>query len=286
MDTLYTRYKPLLFTLAYQLLGSIADAEDAVQDVFLKAYDINLEEMDQPKAYLCRMVTNRSLDQLRSAKRRRERYIGPWLPEPIPTPEGDALESVVRSDLLSYAMLVLLERLTPRERAVFVLREALCFDHSAIAGLMGISESNCRKIMSRARAKAGISEEETVTAEAGAGEWVVRFMSALEQGNLDALLALLSEDVVLLSDGGGKVLAAAHPIETRLRVARFLLGIKDKALHNNEPLQAELREVNGQLALLIRTQAGIDTILLVHVEQETIRHVYLVRNPDKLGAFN
>ncbi|UKS27465.1 RNA polymerase sigma factor SigJ [Paenibacillus sp. HWE-109] len=282
MDTFYAQYKPLLFTLAYQLLGSSADAEDAVQDVFVKAYDVQLETVEHPKAYLCRMVTNRSLDQLRSVKRQRRHYVGPWLPEPILTSGEDALESVVRNDLLSYAMLVMLERLSPRERAVFVLREALMFDYPTIAGLLDLSETNCRKLMSRARAKMGISEEETVSGKADAGEWVGRFMSALEQGNLDTLVSLLSEDVVLFSDGGGKVTAAIQPVETSIRVARFLIGIKNKFAQSAEAIQAEFKEVNGQAALLIRTGAGIDSIILLHVERERIRHVYLIRNPDKL----
>mgnify|MGYP001319152620 CR=1 FL=1 len=174
------------------------------------------------------MVTNRCLDLLKSARRRRETYVGPWLPEPIPTPETDALEAVVRSDLLSYAMLVLLERLTPAERAVFVLREAIGFDYPDIAELTGKSETNCRKLMSRARSKMGITDKEPVAGEAAGPEWVSRFLAALEQGDVDTLLSLLAEDVVLVSDGGGKAFAASRPIESRDRVLSFLIGAMRK----------------------------------------------------------
>ena len=224
MEELYDQYKALLFTLAYQLTGSVADAEDVVQDVFFKAYDVHAERLEEPKAYLCKMVTNRCLNLHKSAQKRKEVYIGPWLPEPIRMPEADTLETmVVRRDLLSYAMLVLLERLTPTERTVFVLREAFGFDYSEIAELLGKREANCRKLMSRARSKMGISEEESVATEAVELEWVSRFLTSLEQGNVDHVLSLLTEDVMLVADGGGKVTAFKRPVQTRDRVARVLL---------------------------------------------------------------
>lgn len=151
----------------------------------------------------------------------------PWLPEPIRTaPVADTFEmTVVRRDLLSYAMLVLLERLTPTERAVFVLREALGFDYPEIAEILGKREANCRKLMSRAKSKMGISEKEPVVAEAVELEWVSRFLTSLEKGNVDQILSLLTEDVILVSDGGGKVLAFTRPIQTRDQVVRILAGI-------------------------------------------------------------
>src|SRR5690625_3127718 len=151
MHKLYRQYKGLLFTLAYQLTGSASDAEDAVQDVFLKLHDVKQERLVEPKAYLCKMVTNRCLDLLKSARKKREQYFGQWLPEPIPTSLDEGFESVARGELLSYAMLVLLERLSPAERAVFVLREALSFEYAVISELVDKSEANCRKLNSRAR---------------------------------------------------------------------------------------------------------------------------------------
>jgi RNA polymerase sigma-70 factor (TIGR02957 family) len=282
MTGLYEKYKALLFTLAYQLTGSVADAEDAVQDVFMKIYKLNLDHLQEPKAYLCKMVTNRCLDLLKSAQRRREQYYGPWLPEPVPTPDGDSFESVIRSDLLSYAMLVLLERLSPSERTVFVLREALCFDYPTIAEFVDKSETNCRKLMSRAREKMGISEEEPIRAEPAGEEWVQRFIMALAQNNVNSVLALLAEDVVLISDGGGKTFAAAHPIETPERVARFLLGVIQKVSHYGEDVQIELTPLNGQIGLIVRTNGVTQTAVLMHVENNAICNLYFVRNPDKL----
>ncbi|WP_053377550.1 RNA polymerase sigma-70 factor [Paenibacillus sp. FJAT-27812] len=282
MEDLYTKYKGLLFKLAYQLTGTASDAEDIVQDVFMKAHGIALDQMANPKAYLCKMTTNRCLDVLKSARKRRELYIGPWLPEPIPTPDADALGAVIQKDLLSYAMLVLLERLTPAERAVFVLREALCFEYADIAELIGKGESNCRKLMSRARAKMGMAEDASVSIEEAGEEWIGRFLIALEQGNVSTVLSLLSEDVVLLSDGGGKALAAIQPVATRERVAQFLFGLIRKAAQDGMSLQVEITGLNGQTGLVIRTGGQLETVALLHVEQETIRHIYFIRNPDKL----
>lgn len=279
MKELYERYKGLLFTLAYQLTGSVADAEDAVQDVFVKVYDISPERMKEPKAYLCKMVTNRCLDLLKSARKRREQYFGPWLPEPLPTADTDLSEAVVRNDLLSYAMLALLERLSPAERAVFVLREALCFDYPVIAELTGKSEANCRKLMSRARGKMGISDDQPLSAEPAGEEWVHRFLHALGQGNVDTVLSLLAEDVVIVSDGGGKALAAAHPIETRDRAARFLLG----TIRNlPDRFEVELTHLNGETGLIIRSGADVIAAAFMHVERDLLKSMFIVRNPDKL----
>ncbi|WP_312473294.1 RNA polymerase sigma factor SigJ [Neobacillus sp.] len=282
MTELYEKYKKLLFTLAYQLTGSAADAEDAVQDVFVKFYQLNLDHLKEPKAYLCKMMTNHCYDLLKSASWRREQYFGPWLPEPVPTPDDDSFESVVRSDLLSYAMLVLLERLSPVERTIFVLREALCFDYPTISEFVDKSEANCRKLMSRARGKMGISEEESMSSELAGEEWVQRFMAALEQNNIHSVLALLAEDVVLISDGGGKRSAATHPIETPERVASFLLGLFKKASNLGENVQIELTPLNGQTGLVVRTDGVIETVLFIHVVNNAIGNLYFVRNPDKL----
>jgi RNA polymerase sigma-70 factor (TIGR02957 family) len=282
MQELYEQYKGLLFTLAYQLTGSASDAEDVVQDVFLKLYDVKPERLVEPKAYLCKMVTNRCRDLFKSARKRREQYFGQWLPEPILTPNDESFESVVRGELLSYAMLVLLERLSPAERAVFVLREALGFEYPDIAELVGKNEANCRKLISRARGKMGITPEEPVYPEAASEEWVSRFLAALEQGNMDTVLSMLAEDVVLVSDGGGKAIAAVHPIESRDLVARFLLGLIRKAPHYEGGVHVEMRDINGQTGLVVRSGEGIETVALMHVERNAIRNLYFVRNPDKL----
>jgi len=281
MEELYEQYKALLFTLAYQLTGSAADAEDAVQDVFIKAGDVHPERLEAPKAYLCKMVTNHCLNLQKSARKKREMYVGPWLPEPIRTQSTDTLETtVVRRDLLSYGMLVLMERLTPTERAVFVLREALDFDYTEIAELLGKQEANCRKLMSRAKSKMEISEEEQVAAEAVDREWVNRFLDFLEQGNVDHMLSLLTEDVIFVSDGGGKAIAAIHPIQMRVPVAHFLLGGFTNVVRRN--LRFEAAPLNGEMGLILR--AGDEAIgaLFVQLQDGKFARIFFVRNPDKL----
>ncbi|ACT00537.1 RNA polymerase sigma-70 factor [Paenibacillus sp. JDR-2] len=281
MIELYERYKGLLFSLAYQLTGSAADAEDAVQDVFLKVQNMNPEKLHEPKAYLCKMITNRCLDHLRSARVRREQYVGPWLPEPIAQYYDDGLEEVVRHDLLSYAMLALLERLSPSERAVFVLREALGFDYPAIAELTGKSEQNCRKLMSRARAKMGLTEEELLTGGTIEQAWINRFVAALSEGEVDIVLSMLAEDAVLVSDGGGKASAAVRPIETRERVAQFLLGIFRKSQITSH-MTVELKPLNGEPAFVFRQEGIVDSVVFLEQREEVLHRIFIVRNPDKL----
>ncbi|MFP5114082.1 RNA polymerase sigma factor SigJ [Bacillaceae bacterium C204] len=283
MEELYDQYKALLFTLAYQLTGSVEDAEDVVQDVFFKAYEVLPERLEEPKAYLCKMVTNRCLDLQKSARKRREVYVGPWLPEPIQTPEATLEMTVVRNDLLSYAMLVLLERLTPTERVVFVLREAMGFNYSEIAELLGKREANCRKLMSRARTKMEISEEETVMAEAVESKWVSRFLTSLEEGNVDHVLSLLTEDVMFVADGGGKATAFKHPVQMRDRVARVLLkGFEDTAFYFQEKIHFEIVPLNGETGILLRAGDEIVAAIFIQPLRGKIARIYAVRNPDKL----
>ncbi|WJH37207.1 RNA polymerase sigma-70 factor [Paenibacillus sp. CC-CFT747] len=282
MQELYTKYKRLLFKLAYQLTGSVSDAEDVVQDVFLKVYDVPEDKLAEPKAYLCKMVTNRCRDLHKSAHKRREEYFGEWLPEPFLSSNEDSMESVVRDDLLSYAMMALLERLTPSERSVFVLREALGFDYQEIATLVEKSEANCRKLFSRAHAKMGLTSEELVHRESADYEWVHRFLAALKQGNMNQLLSMLDQEVILVSDGGGKVQAAINPILTPDRVARFLLGPIRQVCTMDEAA-VKVVEINGQPGIILSSRKGVDSVLMLHVEGHLIRNLYIVRNPDKLS---
>ncbi|MFC4777782.1 RNA polymerase sigma factor SigJ [Paenibacillus sp. GCM10023252] len=282
MQELYTKYRGLLLKLAYQLTGSVADAEDIVQDVFVKVYDVPPERLAQPKAYLCKMVTNRCRDLYKSARRKREQYFGEWLPEPLFGTIDDGMDTVVRSDLLSYGMLVLLEKLTPSERTVFVLREALGFGYEEIAELMDKTDANCRKLYSRARAKMGISSHEQISPEPADEEWVQGFLAALEQGNLTQIVSMLDQNVVAIADGGGKANAAVNPIITREHVAQLLTGIFRK-LTARADMQIEVRPMNGQLGMVFRTSEGIHMVGMLQVENNLAHHVYLIRNPDKLN---
>ncbi|QHT61017.1 sigma-70 family RNA polymerase sigma factor [Paenibacillus lycopersici] len=283
MQELYEQYKGLLFKLAYQLTGSVSDAEDAVQDVFLKIYDVLPEKLAEPKAYLCKMITNRCRDLRKAARNKREQYFGEWLPEPYSNPEDSLESSVIRDDLLSYGTLVLLERLSTTERMVFVLREAFGFEYAELAKIVDKTETNCRKLYSRAKSKMGIDSEETVHADEASEAWISGFLAAIKQGNVNQVLSMLDEAVVLVSDGGGKVRAAVEPIVTRARVAEFLLGpVRRLAAADGEPI-FDIAPVNGQPALILRSEDGIHTVGLFHVEGNSIRNLYFVRNPDKLG---
>jgi len=285
-EELYLQYKGLVFTLAYQLTGSASDAEDVVQDVFLKVHGVDPKRLTNPKAYLCRMTTNRCRDLLKSARRKRERYIGEWLPEPIFTSREESLHAVIREELLSYAVLVLLERLTPVERAVFVLREALNFEFAEIAEVVGKSEANCRKLLSRAREKMKLAGDEPIRPEASDEAWIRRMLSALERDDAEAVVSLLAEDVVLVSDGGGKAVAAVHPIVSKDSVAKFLLGLFRQIPYYKGGVRIEIREINGQPAVTVRSGGEIETIVLIHVGRNAIRNLFFVRNPDKLRHLN
>ncbi|CAM4305875.1 RNA polymerase sigma factor SigJ [Paenibacillus tarimensis] len=280
MNELYIKYRRLLFTIAYQLTGSIEDAEDAVQEVFIKYSKLDGAAVGEPKAYLCKMVTNYCLDQLKSARRRRE-YIGPWLPDPLLTPDDDAISGVIRTDLLSYALLVLLERLSPAERAVFVLREALQYEYSEIAEITDRKEAGCRKLMSRAKAKMGYSDHEVITPKKADDNWVRGFLGALEKGKVEVVLGMLAKDATLVSDGGGKVSAAAHPVRTKERVSGFLFGLLRKNSSFGH-VAYELAPMNQQTGVIVRSEGLIIAAVLLHRNEDVIHNIYFVRNPDKL----
>lgn len=228
------------------------------------------------------MVTNRCLDLLKSARKKREQYFGQWLPEPIPTSLDEAFESVARRELLSYAMLVLLERLSPAGRAVFVLREALSFKYSVISELVNKSEANCRKLNSRARGKLEVNIKEPIRAQTDNEDWVRQFLVALEQGNIDNVVFMLAEDVTLISDGGGKAPAALNPVESSDHVARFLLGLIRKTPTNAEGVNIKLSNINRQVGLVIHSNERVIGAVLIYIKSNVVHNLYFVWNPDKL----
>lgn len=286
MEELYKHYKGMLLRLAYQMTGMWSDAEDVVHDVFLKVCDVHPSGLsEEPKAYLCKMVVNRSRDLFKSARKRRERYFGEWLPEPLPTSDDEPLDFIVRNELLSYATLVLLEKLSPAERAVFVLREALGFDYAGIAEIIGKSEANCRKLFSRAKGKMEIGDGEPINTGTDRDAWIRRFVAALEQNNTEQVISMLADDVVLISDGGGKAFAAVRPIEYRDAVSKFLFGFSRKTPHYEGGIQIELSRINGQTGVIVRIGKQVDSVVMIHAIEQTIRNIYIIRNPDKLGLF-
>lgn len=286
VEQLYREYKPLLTSIAYRMLGSMSEAEDAVQDVFVSVSKLDQENpIAHPKAYLVKMLTNRALNVMKSAPRKRESYPGQWLPEPIIEfdPEGEPLDRIVQHEQLGYAMLVLLQTCTPPERAVFVLRESFGYDYADIAAMLDKSEAACRKIYSRASAKIGHRDSAMTEAalDASIERFVQSFAKAISTGRLETFLHLLTEDAVLLSDGGGIVRSALNPIKGRERVAAFFSGIAGKGSFMG---QLKPASISGQRGLLLVREDRIPFAIVFEPDEQLngIRAIYMVSNPEKL----
>ncbi|WP_216216527.1 RNA polymerase sigma-70 factor [Amycolatopsis aidingensis] len=275
--------RPRLLGLAYRLLGSATEAEDAVQDAFLRWDQADRASIGTPSAWLAKVVTNLCLNRLTSARARRERYLGPWLPEPVRTTDGalGPLDTVEQRDSVSMALLVLLERLGPAERAVFVLREAFGYGHREIAEIVELSESNCRQLYRRARqrlAEAGGQAPAPPDRTRWQG-FVERFLAAAREGDLSGLEQLLAEDVTSWADGGGKVHAARKPIHGRERVAQYLLRGLSRYVQGFE---LRMTEVNDQPALVSVADGTVQGVLLLEVAGDHIVTLRTIANPDKL----
>jgi len=280
---MYEAYRPLLFSIAYRMTGVVMEAEDLVQEVFLAVDSEALAAMEHPKSYLCRAITNRSLDYLRSARKRRNVYVGPWLPEPLVVRAADdPLQQVLLADEWSMAYLLLMESLTPMERAVLVLREAFAFEYDEVATIVSKSAANCRKLCSRAKQKLGTDMERSAArAETQAIEQqlLLNLMTAVQKGDIAGALAVLAPDVTLFSDGGGHVVAALRPVRTADHVIRFLFGLRSKS--SIEP-RVEFAAVNGGPGLLFYAGDQIDSVLCFHSVEGQITDLYIIRNPEKL----
>lgn len=262
------------------MIGSISEAEDIVQETFLKAYQVNIEELENKKAYLCKMVTNRSLDVLKSARFKREQYVGPWNPEPLLLDDlgNDPALALLKKDGLSIAYLRMMEHLSPDERAVLLLREVFEFSYNEIGSIVEKSEENCRKIFSRAKSKISRVDSESLHYEKNKSI-VNRFIEAFQLQKTDALLELLSENVTLYSDGGGIVRAAIRPIVTFQNVSAFLLGLLKKAPEN---FSIDVKNVNGQPAIVIYLNGQLSNIISFFIMDEQIEEIYMTLNPNKL----
>ena len=273
----WTTHRNLLFTVAYEMLGSAADAEDVVQEVWLRWVDVDVAQVRDPRAYLVRMTTRLALNRLRTLARRREDYVGTWLPEPLLTAPDVALD-VELADSVSTAMLLVLETLPPVERAVFVLREVFDVPYAEIAEAVGKSEPAVRQVASRARAHVAERRPRSSVSTAERDEVIERFRAATETGDLQGLMDVLAPDVVLMTDGGGKVQAALNPIRGRDKVLRFLAGVTPDALEL-EPVW-----LNGSPAIQFVVDGQRDGVGTMLVEDGVVTRLFLVRNPDKLGA--
>lgn len=277
----FERHRPRLFGLAYRMLGSAHEAEDTVQDAYLRFTTADRTGIEHPAAWLAKVVTNLCLTRLTSARARRESYVGTWLPEPVLTADGTLgpLESAEQRDAVSTALLVLLERLTPTERAVYVLREAFAYGHREIAGVLGLGEANCRQLYRRAVHRLGEPESRFEPGPERRERLVASFLTAARDGDLAGLEKLLADDVTWWSDGGGKVSAARWPIEGRDRVLRFLAGGMQRFAADWDFSTAE---VNGAPALVARAGDTLVGVVSFEIRDGLVGDLRAVLNPDKL----
>lgn len=278
-DAVFEEYRPLLLGLAYRLLGSMWDAEDVVQEAYLRWAAADRADIRVPRAFLITVVSRLALDQLRSARVTREAYTGPWLPEPVATDAFGPADSAELRDTLAYATLHLMERLTPPERAVFVLREAFELPYDEIASIVGATVENCRQLHSRAARHLAADRERFHPDQARHGELLQRFLDAARRGDLAALTDLLSRDVVVWNDGGGKVRAALRPIEGRANVLAFVTGLLAR-YHLGETRMVGVND--GAPAVWTEVDHSRQLVAFDVREDGLIHGIYAVLNPDKL----
>ena len=268
-------HRPLLFGIAYRMLGRVTEAEDMVQETYLRFHQQDAATILNPKAWLTTAITRLCIDQLRSARRQREEYVGPWLPEPLLEETTEDL-----ADTLGMAFMLMLEKLSPVDRAVFLLREAFGHDYPAISEIVGKSEASCRQIVTRAKAKLGRQPAQPPTATEEAERLVKEFLAAAQSGELSDLLALLTDDAVLYSDGGGKVRAALLPIYGPDKISRMLIGLR--RFRSDDPGSARFVAINGSPGVITRNADGSLSVMTFAFEAGRVKAVYVVRNPDKL----
>ncbi|MER6951032.1 RNA polymerase sigma-70 factor [Nonomuraea sp. NPDC000554] len=274
----FLAHRNLLFTVTYEMLGSAADAEDVLQETWLRWMKVDVGQVRDQRAYLVRIATRRSLDRLRAMKRRKEAYVGPWLPEPLLT-APDVAEDVELAESVSMALMLVLETLSPTERAVFVLREAFDVGYDEIAAAVGKTPATVRQIAHRARRHVDARRPREVVSPSQARAAVESFQRALETRDLQGLLDVLAPEVVLVSDGGGVKQAAPRPIIGADKVARMIVSGLGKA---QVALTSEPTVVNGNPALVLRVDGEIDGVIAARVEDARITGLYYVRNPQKL----
>ncbi len=279
MPDVFTDNRGLLFSVAYRLTGSVADAEDIVQDSWLRWSAVDTGEVRAPVPYLVKTVTNLALNQLTSARARRETYVGPWLPEPLLT-SADAAEEVEMAETVSMAMLVVLESLSPLERAVFVLGDVFGYGHAEIADMLDRDPAAVRQLAHRARQHVQAHRPRYATDEATRADVVERFLAACSGGDLAGLMEVLAPDVTAWSDGGGKVSAARRPVVGADNVARWLLGVLAKP--ETQGMTVQVAQVNGELAALGLMDSEVAGSIHFELDGDRIVGLRLVVNPDKL----
>lgn len=279
----FLEYRSLLFAIAYRMLGTVMDAEDMVQDTFLKWQTVSKSQVRSAKSYLTTIITRLCIDRLRSAQVQREQYIGPWLPEPIVTAfSADPHYQVEQADSLTMAFLVMLERLSPIERAVFLLREIFDYDYDEIAPIVEKSSVNCRQIARRARQQVTKPRSRFSYSPEQHHQLTLKFLQACQQGEMEDLLHYLADDITLWSDGGGQVTAALKPIQGSAKVSGFLRAIYRYQRKLGFIPDLELVQVNGQTGIQFSIAGQVETIAVLETTEQQIISIFFIRNPQKL----
>jgi RNA polymerase sigma-70 factor, ECF subfamily len=278
----FSQYRGLLFSVAYRMLGSVADAEDMLQETFIRWQQAANDEIRSPRAFLVTVITRLSINQLQSARVRREEYVGEWLPEPLVTDAGSDPLGVLKVDeSLSMAFLLLLERLTPMERAVFLLREVFEYEYEEIAKVLGQSEANCRQILSRAKQHVGDIRRRFDASAREHDDLMMRFIQATRSGDMKGLVELLSSEVVLHTDGGGKAVALAKEVRGADKVAGTIIERMATTLPKN--LVARITRINGKPGLVSYLNGKPFSALTLDFRDGLVQTIYVVTNPEKLA---
>ncbi|MEZ4504129.1 MAG: RNA polymerase sigma factor SigJ [Dehalococcoidia bacterium] len=278
----FAEHRNYLFAVAYRILGVAEDAEDVLQDAWLRFAAVPVEEVERPRAYLVTVVTRLAIDALRSARRQREEYVGVWLPEPVPREQALPEDIVEQAESASFAFLLLLERLNPVERAALVLHDVFDYSHNEVAEAIDRSPAATRQALRRARLKLGGATRPRGPANEQALGLLTIFLDALRTGDVGHLVSSLASDVVLMSDGGGRVNAANRPLAGASQVARFLIAMRGMA-PADDAIAVAVTELNGQPALTVTLEGTLDSAFLFDATSEGITAIYVVRNPEKLA---
>jgi RNA polymerase sigma-70 factor, ECF subfamily len=278
MET-FENYRPMLFGIAYRMLGSVMEAEDMVQEAYLRFQATPPETIRAPKAFLATVVTRLCLDHLKSAQEKRTTYYGPWLPEPLSTVDAPP-QKMIERESISMAFLVLLESLSPAERAVFLLHEVFDYEYAEIAQMVDKEEATCRQLLHRAKKHISEHRPRFQSSPEVHQEILGKFLMAAGSGDMEGLTHLLAEDVATYADGGGKVYAAPRPTVGRELVARLIMGLSKQALKGGYSF--EIGQFNGQPGLVYRKDGHIENVLLLEISDGLIRNIRNIANPDKL----
>lgn len=282
-QNVFNTARPLLFSIAYRMLGSASDAEDIVQDAWLRYRTVDESTIRSPKAFATTIVTRLCLDRLKSARTTRENYVGPWLPEPVLTSEIEGPDVMLqRFESITLAFLVLLEKLSPEERAVFLLKDVFEYEHTEIADMLGTSTENSRQLLHRAKMRLADERPQLTGTPQSRHRVAARFAHALSSGDGSELTTLLASDVGLWSDGGGKASAARRPLMGREQVLHFLLGLRRTAEAAGLTPDVSLEDINAEPALIVRIGQRIQSIFVFSIDNDAISDIRVVRNPDKL----